>query len=71
MLDSNLKSSYQIASLFHMYIDMGERTAGKQDRPSLITEAPHPKQAASKFSLFWSHLGQLNFRTLKIAKNKK
>ena len=26
--------SYQIASLFHMYIDMGERIAGKQDRPS-------------------------------------
>ena len=28
----NLKMSYQIASLFHMYIDMGERIAGKQDR---------------------------------------
>ena len=25
--------SYQIASLFHMYIDMGERIAGKEDRP--------------------------------------
>ena len=32
--------SYQIASLFHMYIDMGERIAGKQDRFSLITEGP-------------------------------
>ena len=32
--------SYQIASLFHMYIDMGERIAGKQDRPSLIIEDP-------------------------------
>ena len=30
--------SYQIASLFHMYIDMGERIAGKQDRFSLIIE---------------------------------
>ena len=29
---------YQIASLFHMYIDMGERIAGKQDRFSLIIE---------------------------------
>ena len=35
-----LKSSYQIASLFDMYIDMGTRIAGKQDRPSLIIEAP-------------------------------
>ena len=33
--------SYQIASLFHMYIDMGERIAGKQDRFSLIIEDPH------------------------------
>ena len=32
--------SPQIASLFHMYIDMGERIAGKQDRFSLIIEDP-------------------------------
>ena len=32
--------SYQIASLSHMYIDMGERKAGKQDRFSLIIEDP-------------------------------
>ena len=32
--------SYQIASLFHMYIVMGERIAGKQDRFSLIIEDP-------------------------------
>ena len=31
---------YQIVSLFDMYIDMGERIAGKQDRPSLIIEDP-------------------------------
>ena len=42
ILDYNLKSSYQIASLFHMYIDMGERIAGKQDRSSLIIKAPPP-----------------------------
>ena len=42
ILDLNLKRSYQIASLFHMYIDMGERIAGKQDRPSLIIECPPP-----------------------------
>ena len=28
----------QIASVFYMYIDMGGRIAGKQDRPSLIIE---------------------------------
>ena len=32
--------SYQIASLFHMYIDMAERIAGKQDRFNLIIEDP-------------------------------
>ena len=33
ILDFNLISSYQIASLFHMYIYMGDRIAGKQNRP--------------------------------------
>ena len=40
----NLKHSYQIASLFHMYIDMGERIGGKQDRPNLIIEGPQNSQ---------------------------
>ena len=40
ILGLNLRNSYQIASLFHMYIDMGERIAGEQDRPSLIIEDP-------------------------------
>ena len=40
ILGLNLKMSYQIASLFHMYIDMGERIAGKQNRFSLIIEDP-------------------------------
>ena len=42
ILGLNLKMSYQIASLFHMtlYIDMGERIAGNQDRFSLIIEDP-------------------------------
>ena len=39
-LDLNLKIAYQIVSLFDMYIDMGERIAGKQDRPSLIMKTP-------------------------------
>ena len=30
------------ASLFHMDIDIGERIAGKQDRPSLIIEGGAP-----------------------------
>ena len=40
ILGLNLKISYQIASLFDMYIYMDERIAGKQDRPSLIIEHP-------------------------------
>ena len=42
ILDLNLKRSYQIASLFDMYIDMGERIARKQDGPCLINEG-HPR----------------------------
>ena len=49
--------SYQIASLFHMYIDMGERIAGNQDRPSLIIEdplrAPKIPQKYTFFFTFW------------------
>ena len=40
ILGLNLKISYQIVSLFYMYMDMGERIAGKRDRPSLIIEDP-------------------------------
>ena len=40
ILGLNLKISYQIVSLFDMYMNMGERIAGKQDRASLIIEDP-------------------------------
>ena len=36
----NFNFSYQIVSLFDMYIDIAERIAGRQDRPSLIIEDP-------------------------------
>ena len=36
----SVKSSYEIASLFHMYKDMGEGIPGEQDTLSLITECP-------------------------------
>ena len=39
-LGLNLKIYFQIVSLFDMYMDMGERIAGKQDRASLIIEDP-------------------------------
>ena len=53
ILGLNLKISYQIASLFHMYIDMGERIAGKQDRPSLIIEDPlRAPKIAPKYTFF-------------------
>ena len=40
ILGLNLKISHQIVFLFDMYMDMGERIAGNQDRPSLIIEDP-------------------------------
>ena len=45
ILGLNFKFSYQIASLFDMNIDMGERIAEKQDRPRLIIEDPPPLRA--------------------------
>ena len=53
----NLKMSYQIASLFHMYIDMGERIAGKQDRFSLIIEDPLRAPKIPPKYTFFSHFG--------------
>ena len=49
--------SYQIASLFHMYIDMGERIAGKQDRFSLIIEDPLRAPKIPPKYTFFSHFG--------------
>ena len=41
ILGLNLKTnSYQIVYLFDMYMDLGERIAGKHDRASLIIEDP-------------------------------
>ena len=57
ILGLNLKISYQIASLFHMYIYMGERIAGEQDRPSLIIEDPlRAPKIAPKYT-FLLHFG--------------
>ena len=49
--------SYQIASLFHMYIDMGERIAGKQDKFSLINEDPLRAPKLPPKYTFFSHFG--------------
>ena len=35
-----LKSPYLIASIFDMYIDVGDRKYGKQDGPVIIIEGP-------------------------------
>ena len=49
--------SYQIASLFHMYIYMGERIAGKQDRFSVIIEdPPQGPQNTPKIYIFFTFL---------------
>ena len=51
----NLKISYQIASLFHMCIYMGERIAGKQDRSSLIIEDPlRAPKIPPKYTFFFT-----------------
>ena len=57
ILGLNLKISYQIVSLFDMYIDMGERTAGKQDRPSLIIEDPLRAPKIPPKYIFFLHFG--------------
>ena len=57
ILGLNLKMSYQIASLFHMYIDMGERIAGKQDRFSLIIEDPLRAPKIPPKYKFFLHFG--------------
>ena len=57
ILGLNLKMSYQIASLFHMYIYMGERIAGKQDRFSLIIEDPLWAPKISPKYTFFVHFG--------------
>ena len=60
-----LKTYDQIASLFHMYIDMSERIAGKQDMPSLIIEDPlrAPKLAQNIFFFtFWPINEKLVFK---------
>ena len=55
ILGLNLKMSYQIASLFHMYIDMGERIAGKQDKFSLIIEDPlRAPKIPPKYTFFFT-----------------
>ena len=58
ILGLNLNISYQIVSLFDMYMDMGEhgeRIAGKQDRPSLIIEDPPQSPLNSpKYTFFIS-----------------
>ena len=59
-LGLNLKMSYQIASLFHMYIDMGERIAWKQDRPSLIIEDPLRAPKIPPKYTFFLHFGPIN-----------
>ena len=67
ILDLNLKSSYQIASLFYMYIDMGERIAGKQDRPSLIIEGPQQAPPPnSQKCIFYSHILDFNSKLLRL-----
>ena len=62
----NLKISYHILSVFDMYIDLGERIAGKQHRPSLIIEdppsGPPKKPKIYFFFTFWLMYEKLVFK---------
>ena len=64
-LGLNLRNSYEIASLFDMYIYMGERIAGKQDRPNYINEDPRPGPQITKHifkkNTFWPLCERLVF----------
>ena len=40
-LRDNFKNPYPITSILYMYIDIGERIAGKQDGPGPIIYGPH------------------------------
>ena len=49
----NLKNPYRIASIFYMYIDIGERMPGKQDGPSrIIYGPPRPPRIAQNAHFF-------------------
>ena len=60
----NLKNPYRIASIFYMYIDIGERMPGKQDGPSLIIygpPSPPPPPNSPKCEFF--HIGAHIWKT--------
>ena len=66
ILGLNLKISYQIVSLCDMYIDMGERIAGKQDRPSLIIEDPPQGPLYNPKYIFFYILAHMNKLVFKL-----
>ena len=55
----NLKNPYRIASIFYMWIDIGERMPGKQDGPGPIiygaTQAP-PNSPKCEFFHIGAHI---------------
>ena len=65
-LRDNFKNSYRIDSIFYMYIDMGERIAGKQDGPGPIIyrppRAPRIAKHAKKIIILWPIYGYQYFR---------
>ena len=58
ILGLNINFFYEIASLFDMYIDMGER-AGKQDRPSPVIEDPPQGPTNSQKYIFFYILAHI------------
>ena len=62
ILGLNLNLFYQMASLVDMYIDMGERIVGKQDRLSVIIEDPPNSPKYTLFFTFWPINEKLVFK---------
>ena len=49
----NLKDPYRIASIFYLYVDIGERIAGKKDGPGpIIYGPPRPPRIAQNAIFF-------------------
>ena len=57
----NLKNPNRIASIFYLYIDIGERLAGKQDGPGPIIYGPPNSQKCTFFLYIYEKLAIIFF----------
>ena len=55
----NIKHPYRIATIFYMYIDIGERMPGKQDGPIRIIYGPPRPPRITQNAIFFFTLGPI------------